>query len=207
MEENSVLLRQQFAGSQFLGRVRNHEVHISPALFPSIDDLGLKRLRLFWLRHCNRLTRTVRSSKQLFQRSAVQYWFCEIGSNRIARLETKLGTPRLQMGVMCLRKRELGGLLRFLGFTVVAEPGNVRAVLGLGLPFGRDTASAWSCGFWMAGQMQAIPPSDGDLDEPVGGSPVAPDGMGSDCEAFLRLQRFLRLERARSTTTTSPRSR
>ena len=52
----------------------------------------------------------------------------------------------------------------------------------------------------MAGQTQAVPPSDGDLDEPVGGSPAAgspgaPDGMGSDREAFLRFQRFLRLER------------
>ena len=52
----------------------------------------------------------------------------------------------------------------------------------------------------MAGQTQAVPPSDGDLDEPVGGlpaagSPSAPDGMGTDREAFLRFQRFLRLER------------
>ena len=52
----------------------------------------------------------------------------------------------------------------------------------------------------MAGQTQAVPPSDGDLDEPVGGSPAAgspsaPDGMGTDREAFLRFHRFLRLER------------
>ena len=51
---------------------------------------------------------------------------------------------------------------------------------------------------------QAIPPSDGDLDEPPGGgSPAAgstgaqgaQDVLGSDREAFARFQRFLQMER------------
>ena len=51
---------------------------------------------------------------------------------------------------------------------------------------------------------QAVPPSDGDLDEPPGGgSPAAgsmgaqgaQDALGSDREAFARFQRFLQMER------------